>query len=766
MNKPVETARGGYGRTGACIGLLKRVSLALAAICIFSVSWSGGASVRAEDAPPTVQKLIQSLTSEDRQVRRDAAEELGRRGEAAREAVPALVKLMKDADPQAGKNAVDALGGIGPAASEAIPALIDALDSRNGRGGRGAGRMVSLMHVAQALARIGSAAIPPLQTALESKDAQQRAGAARAIGAMGPAASVAVPALVKNLGDGSDEVRQGSAEALGQIGAPAKSAVVAALGDADAKRRAGAALALAQLGSAAKDTAPTLIPILEKEQDPAARMAQITALPKTGPDRERGVPLLVAAATDPDDTVRHVGINALAAARALHPDAVPALAGLLKNSDPAMRQRAAHVLGRLGPDAASALPALVDAALASNGDDVFTDALTQNGPAALPALLSALKDAKPAANAWIFRTLRGFGAAAVPALSEALKNPKVEVRVAAIQALGAMGLDAIPEMHTLSTMASGAEPKVQAAALRALVALHAEPKHLKPLLEAAMASPLPDVKRAAAAGLAATGGAAELGVDSLVALLSDDDPTGRLSAVQALGELGPKSGPAVNALVEHFEDPALQVAIIETLRRLGSAAAPATPRLLELATRNRGEQRATILPAFAAIGHGAGAALPMIRACIKDPSPDIRATAAPALAAVDPDEAEVLSTLVTLLRDGSGTVRRATAPELGKLGPRAEAAIPGLIAMLDQETEKGLALAALKSIKVRDIPELLKLLTMRESKVRVFACDSLGALGPAAKEAIPQLHDLLSTAAPVSDAAKKALARIEMTKPE
>ena len=106
-------------------------------------------------------------------------------------------------------------------------------------------------------------------------------------------------------------------------------------------------------------------------------------------------------------------------------------------------------------------------------------------------------------------------------------------------------------------------------------------------------------------------------------------------------------------------------------------------------------------------------------------------------------------------------VRRATAPELGKLGPRAEGAIPGLIAMLDQDTERTLALEALKSIKVREIPDLLKLLGMRESKVRVFACDSLGALGPAAKEAVPKLRDLLSAASPVQDAARKALARIE-----
>jgi HEAT repeat protein len=84
-----------------------------------------------------------------------------------------------------------------------------------------------------------------------------------------------------------------------------------------------------------------------------------------------------------------------------------------------------------------------------------------------------------------------------------------------------------------------------------------------------------------------------------------------------------------------------------------------------------------------------------------------------------------------------------------------------LIAMLDQDTERSLALAALKSIKVRSMPDLMTLLASREPKVRVFACDSLGALGPAAKDAVPKLRDLLSSSSPVQDAARKALARIE-----
>jgi HEAT repeat protein len=154
-----------------------RVPLALVALFVLSLGWSAASFARADDAPPTVSKLIEALHSEDKQTRRDAVVDLGRRGESARESVPELIKLIDDADQQISKNAISALGGIGPAASESIPALIDALDSRKVRGGRASGRIQSSMRVALALASIGPAAIPPLQTALDSKDAAQRAGA-------------------------------------------------------------------------------------------------------------------------------------------------------------------------------------------------------------------------------------------------------------------------------------------------------------------------------------------------------------------------------------------------------------------------------------------------------------------------------------------------------------------------------------------------------------------------------------------------------------
>ncbi len=109
--------------------------------------------------------------------------------------------------------------------------------------------------------------------------------------------------------------------------------------------------------------------------------------------------------------------------------------------------------------------------------------------------------------------------------------------------------------------------------------------------------------------------------------------------MQALGQLGDKAAPAVAPLLSHIDDPALQAGIIDTFGHIGPAAAPAVPRLTELA-KNGGDLLTTILPVLTGIGKGAKEALPLIYASIRDSSPDVRASAVTALASVETDDAQ------------------------------------------------------------------------------------------------------------------------------
>jgi HEAT repeat protein len=260
------------------------------------------------------------------------------------------------------------------------------------------------------------------------------------------------------------------------------------------------------------------------------------------------------AVTDENEVLRHAALNAMLSSSAVRKAAVPKLSTLLKDKNPVVCERAAHALGRIGPGAVDALPALLTAARVADGSATYADALAQIGPKALPALLEILQKSKPADSKWVLRVLHSFGPPAVPVLSEALKSNSPEVRTAAASALAEMGRGAANAAVPLFVLTKDANPKVQAASFRALVAIHADTERLKPLLQEALASKDADVRKAGAAGLAALGGAATLGVDGLLDLLNDDNAVGRLAAVQALGQLGDKGAPAVSALVARLDD--------------------------------------------------------------------------------------------------------------------------------------------------------------------------------------------------------------------
>ena len=749
----------GHGFFRGILRDFSRVLMAGAIACLAAVS------VRAEDqAPPAVDKLADQLTSRDVAVRREAAYQLSQLGVRAKPALPALMKALDDDDKQVWSSVIEALAAMGPEAKEEIPVLLERIDGRKGKGRRERDVSFGVMRVAYALSRMGPDAIPPLIAALGENDLGLHLAAARALGSMGPAAHDAVPALIKNLTDPQESVRDETAQALGLIGPAAGPGLVGALRDSDAQRRAGAATALAEMDPPFRDKAADVEQAAGKESDPTVRSALFAALPKTGVAPARCVELILPAVTDENDALRHAALNALLSTRAVRQAAVPKLVPLLKDGNPAVRERAVHALGRIGSGAVEALPAMVEAARSAPDSPAYGEALAELGPKALPLLLDILKKGKPEEGKWVLNVLHHFGPPAVPVLVEALKSNDAGMRVAAVGALGDMGRDGAAASTQLFAFTKDSDPAVQAASFRALVAVHADANRLKPMLEAALKSPTPQVRKAAAAGLASLGDTSVLGVDGLVDLLDDESPAGRLAAVQALGQLGVKAAPAVPPLLAHLDDTALQGSIFEALGLIGPASEPAVPRILELAKTR--DLRATAMVVFGKIGRGAGAALPMIYSALYDPAPDVRASAATALASVEPDEAKALAAIIPLVdKSQSGEVRRAAERALGKFGPAAGPAVPRLVSMLDKETERGEVMRALKSIGVHTVPELVAMLAVHDPRVRTFACDSLGTLGPEARDAAPKLREVMEEDGAVRDSAKKALKKIDPSAP-
>jgi hypothetical protein len=174
-----------------------------------------------------------------------------------------------------------------------------------------------------------------LASAVGEGDPGSRWRAAQRLGALGPSAAAAVPALTAALGDGSAEVRWRAAEALGLIGPPSRDAVPAlaqALGDSDPLVSAEAAKALGLLGRAAASAVPRLAEGL-RSRDTAYRREAAKALARMGPAAEPALGALVEALKDKDKFVRAQAARAIGLVGPAARDAVPALTALSRDPE-------------------------------------------------------------------------------------------------------------------------------------------------------------------------------------------------------------------------------------------------------------------------------------------------------------------------------------------------------------------------------------------------------------------------------------------------
>jgi HEAT repeat protein len=122
---------------------------------------------------------------------------------------------------------------------------------------------------------------------------------------------------------------------------------------------------------------------------------------------------------------------------------VTQLERMLRDGDPDAQSQAAYGLSLHGPDAAQAVPALVDALASSHA------LLRQNSALALGRI-------GPAARA------------AVPALTDVLRDPEWTVRRQAAMALGEIGPDAAVAAPTLQRLTKDPDRLVRKAAQEAL----------------------------------------------------------------------------------------------------------------------------------------------------------------------------------------------------------------------------------------------------------------------------------------------------------
>jgi HEAT repeat protein len=343
--------------------------------------------------------------------------------------------------------------------------------------------------------------VPALIKAVSDERPEVRLQAVIALGEIGPAAKPAAATLIKALEDKVQAIHYAAVFSLGRIGDASATDAVAKMEKSDDqmlhtlatwtlaklnpgdKQRMTAAVEhlVGHLGSEDREVAhmsaraiveldpdPAILrPAMEAamaKADPATATRIIAAYASLGP---KVVPLAIKALSDSDAKRRE---RALMVLGRLGPDAAPAVPDLIaafKSGDAKQRTEVLFVLGAIGPKAAPAVEPVAEALADSDRDVMLTAGycLGKIGPeakSAAPALQKLLaSDDKMAKLTAVWALLQiqpgdeALGKKAVPLLADALTHEREFVRIEAAMALGKLGKTAASALPALE--AAGAD---------------------------------------------------------------------------------------------------------------------------------------------------------------------------------------------------------------------------------------------------------------------------------------------------------------------
>jgi len=329
-------------------------------------------------------------------------------------------------------------------------------------------------------------------------------------------------------------------------------------------------------------------------------------------------------------------VAALAAGCGASRPKVSTLIKQLQHGDSAVKVRAAKTLAGLAPQAAPALPALLNMFRDSRRpvQDAAARAIGATGEEGVRAFASALSDR----DSWVrCRAAEALGelgpnaAAAVPALAHALSDHDFCVSGKASGALGRVGDAAVPAL--LESLKDGN------AAVRRLAADAIA--HMGPAVQRRAAEELLPALRSvdafergeATLRLAAMGKAA---MPVFLDLLWDKDPDLRHKAVDGLAEIGDTSPVVIDALAGLFKDPerTLQLRAAVVLGKFGQKDPSVVARLAPLLRAPDPDTRRGAIQAIGKMGTAAAGSLDTLVAIMNDEADPLREEAAEALTAM------------------------------------------------------------------------------------------------------------------------------------
>ncbi len=567
------------------------------------------------------------------------------------------------------------------------------------------------------------------------------------------------------------------------------------------------------------------------DKDPSVRAFAALALSQLAPRDKAPPPALVAALQDPDPLVRLAVANALRRNSTVDPALVaPVVARLLKSNalanpwwdfnDDALgmvqdvrsagvrygelywEEVAAHLLISLGPPGELPADELVEMLRLSTHDGQhIVHLLVALGPkarAAVPGLLTLLKDADPDLGSSRRRKALGALARLGPVLSP---DDVAAVRAAMDHADGRTRWRAFLALCRLDpTAASAALPEAWQPAVPGVAGTplpdfrkvdrwtrcywHRKPIVLHPATwpEGVPANPTAPYTLADAEMIAEG-----VAIDAALTALEKAAPQGKAGAtflaaaflgtsrdiwsrarhgtrvLQLLEREGPAAGAAAPALVRSvhlaYNDDALPKALVA----LGDDSVTALAAALTDPTL--AEQKVHLLGLVQRFGPRGKAAASAVLKLLTDDDEKVQAAAAATFGTLKEGAADTVPELLKMLGSDKTGIRQQAIEALGRIGPAAKDAVPDLMAFFagDNQTLRVLAVRAVARIGKPAVPPLTVALEDTRATVRLSAVEALTLMGAEAKPAAPALRKMVGSEkdSGVSEEATELLKKLE-----
>ncbi|MGL6074342.1 MAG: HEAT repeat domain-containing protein [Fimbriiglobus sp.] len=279
--------------------------------------------------------------------------------------------------------------------------------------------------------------LPDLIRGMRSNQPEVRSRSARALGRMGEQARDAMPHLAHALHDQEASVRESAAQAMGQMGPEAIPHLTLMLQHDDKYVRRNAVWALGKLGHASIPTIPYLCQAL-RDADPRVASGAAQTLGGLAEQAAEAIGPLTEAMRGTNIVLCRLAAKALSE---IGLPALPSLIAHLRHRDPFVRGEAALAVGWMGANAVAAIPMLLECLRSGVTAPAPTPSSDQQTRPELVVPKTEQPTAEESSRMYSAQALGRIGptaAVAIPALKQALQDPHDQVRQAALLALRAI----------------------------------------------------------------------------------------------------------------------------------------------------------------------------------------------------------------------------------------------------------------------------------------------------------------------------------------